>query len=95
MGACRESLRDSWFMGECSHYENDPEMIVLFLTYAYCIDLVRSRRIEKQAPEDIAFCMIASNYHPDYNTIPNPDPYPRGYSLRCHTVVVRGRQEQD
>jgi transposase len=48
-----------------------PVMLVRLLLYAYCIGEVSSRKIEKATHEDIAFRYLASNQHPDHDTIAN------------------------
>ena len=47
----------------------DPEMMAFLPFPAYCTGVVRSRKLEKQAHEDIAFRMIAAKRHPDHDSI--------------------------
>jgi len=47
----------------------DPAMMVKLLIYAYCIGRPSSRVIERATYEDIAFRVLATNQHPDHDTI--------------------------
>ncbi len=47
----------------------DPAMMVKLLIYAYCIGRPSSRAIEQATYRDIAFRVLATNQHPDHDTI--------------------------
>jgi transposase len=47
----------------------DPRMMVGLLTYAYCVGLPSSRKIEKATYEDVAFRVLTGNQHPDHTSI--------------------------
>lgn len=46
-----------------------PLMLTRLLLYAYCIGKPSSRQIEKATHDDIAFRYLASDQHPDHDTI--------------------------
>ena len=58
-------------------YENDgrghpayhPRMMVKLLIYGYCVGVRSSRKIEKATRMDVAFRVLATNQHPDHDTI--------------------------
>jgi len=47
----------------------DPRMMVGLLTYAYCVGLPSSRKIEKATYEDVAFRVLTGNQQPDHTSI--------------------------
>lgn len=47
----------------------DPRMMVGLLTYAYCVGLPSSRKIEQATYEDVAFRVLTGNQHPDHTSI--------------------------
>ena len=47
----------------------DPAMMVKLLLYAYCTGRPSSRVIERATHEDIAFRVLATNQHPDHDTV--------------------------
>jgi transposase len=46
-----------------------PLMMAKLLLYGYCTGKISSRNIEKATWEDVAFRMIATNQHPDHDSI--------------------------
>src|SRR6266481_2874744 len=49
----------------------DPRMMVRLLLYGYCRGVASSRRIERATYEDVAFRYLATDEHPDHDTIAN------------------------
>jgi len=47
----------------------DPRMMTKILTYAYCIGMPSSRKINKALYEDVAFRVLAAGNFPDFRTI--------------------------
>lgn len=47
----------------------DPRMMVGLLTYAYCVGMPSSRKIEKATYEDVAFRVLTGNQQPDHTSI--------------------------
>lgn len=47
----------------------DPRMMTKILTYAYCIGMPSSRKINKALYEDVAFRILAAGNFPDFRTI--------------------------
>ena len=47
----------------------DPRMMVGLLTYAYCVGLPSSRKIEKATYEDVAFRVLTGNQQPDHTSV--------------------------
>jgi transposase len=47
----------------------DPRMMTLLLLYAYCVDTVSSRKIERACYEDLAFRVLTGNQQPDQSRI--------------------------
>jgi transposase len=47
----------------------DPRMMVKLLLYGYCTGCHSSRRIEQATWEDVGFRVLASNQHPDHDSI--------------------------
>jgi transposase len=47
----------------------DPRLMVKLLIYGYTVGIPSSRRIEKKTYEDIAFRVLATDQHPDHDTI--------------------------
>ncbi|MBU0496558.1 MAG: transposase, partial [Candidatus Thermoplasmatota archaeon] len=47
----------------------DPRMMTKILTYAYCIGMPSSRKINKAMYEDVAFRVLAAGNFPDFRTI--------------------------
>jgi len=46
-----------------------PLMMVKLLVYGYCTGRVSSRKIERATYEDVGFRVLASNHHPDHDSI--------------------------
>lgn len=47
----------------------DPRMMLKLLVYGYCVGVRSSRKIERASYEDIAFRVLATDQHPDHDTI--------------------------
>lgn len=47
----------------------DPRLMVGLLLYAYCQGVASSRKIEKATYESVPFRVLATNQHPDHDTI--------------------------
>jgi hypothetical protein len=47
----------------------DPRMMTMLLLYAYCVDIVSSRKIEPLFYEDLAFRVLTGNQQPDHSRI--------------------------
>ena len=47
----------------------DPQMMVSFLLYGYCIGIPSSRRLERATYDSISFRVLSANQHPDHDTI--------------------------
>jgi len=47
----------------------DPRMMVGLLTYAYCVGIPSSRKIEKATYEDVACRVLTGDQHPDHTSI--------------------------
>jgi transposase len=47
----------------------DPGMMTTLLTYAYCVGVVSSRKIERATYESIPFRVLTADQHPDHDTI--------------------------
>jgi len=48
-----------------------PLMVTRLLLYGYCIGVTSSRRIERATYDDLAFRYLATDQHPDHDTIAN------------------------
>jgi transposase len=48
-----------------------PTMLTRLLVYGYCVGVASSRRIERATYDDVAFRFLASDQHPDHDTIAN------------------------
>lgn len=46
-----------------------PQMMVALLTYAYCVGMPSSRKIEKATYEMVPFRVISGGSHPDHDTV--------------------------
>jgi len=46
-----------------------PQMMVSLLLYGYCVGMASSRKIEKASYEQVPFRVLATNQHPDHDTI--------------------------
>jgi len=47
----------------------DPRLMLKLLVYGYCVGIRSSRKIERASYEDVAFRVLATDQHPDHDTI--------------------------